>query len=238
MDLLTSKYLAYHLANPDTKSDFGYSNINWLHKSFNKEFICFDLISTTKIIREGADIYVNERPSYYKVKKALKILSGITVEFLDGKEGTLHLSKATKVNQPYYEIWPVLFCAIYILVGTQTTMSLGLHWDHLFWLKNEIVKRMKQYHEANKGKEMKPKPDCLKEPEELENLGDVHYEIVGYARDMVEVIGAPLNIEDALEMAINQCGWPLEEITVIRKVCVEEVYLPNARLIKKRPSKR
>lgn len=85
---------------------------------------------------------------------------------------------------------------------------------------------------------METKLDCLKEPEELEEVGNVHYEIVGYDKDMVEVIEAPFNTEHALEMALDPCGWALDRITVIRKVRVEEVYLPNANLIKKkRPNK-
>ena len=74
---------------------------------------------------------------------------------------------------------------------------------------------------------MSDKPDCLKEANELEKVGDVHYEIVGYGVDMAEIISAPENMEQAIDMAVNDCGWGLESIDVIRKVRVEEVFFPG-----------
>lgn len=71
-----------------------------------------------------------------------------------------------------------------------------------------------------------------KKPEELENVGDTHYEIVGYDIDQVTVISAPLDMEQAFEMAIDQWSWPPEDITVIRKVRVEEVFFPNTKVRK------
>ena len=248
MNPLMSEYAVHHLSETSTQADLACDDINWLHRSFNKEFICFNL---NEMINGRGDIYVSGEPSYYKAKKALKILMKVTTEFLDGVGESLCKPDNLVVCWSCHKRWPVLFCATFILMQTQTVDRLGLAWDHLIWLTREIAKRMKQYCEAEgtmsdkvENKTTIPdcvkKPerlDCVKKPEELEEVGNVHYEIVGYDRDMSEIIEAPLNIEQALEMALNPCGWALDRITVIRKVRVEEVYLPNANLIKKRPNK-
>lgn len=67
-------------------------------------------------------------------------------------------------------------------------------------------------------------------PEDIEKVGDTHYEIVSYDVDEVEIISAPLDMKQAIEMATGQCGWNPESISVIRKVVVTEVFFPNSRV--------